>query len=136
MNVKPTPGPARVAIVTIGPPAPWRPSARPQATTDVERIAVVAIDFYPLMPVSKPEQITTRRSAMEIDSEPAKAVFNHPENITFGKARLIWAEETTADAAGRGVDRPAGWVMPGGRRIVDRGHALEVVAGMDFLSKR
>lgn len=73
---------------------------------------------------------------MEIDSEPAKAVFNHPQNITFGKARLIWAEETTLDEAGRGVARPAGWVVPGGARITDRSRALEIVATMDALSKR
>lgn len=59
--------------------------------------------------------------------------FCHPNNLEFGKARLIWAEEVPVSV---GVFRPAGWVVPGGARITDRSRALEIVAAMDALSKR
>ncbi len=59
--------------------------------------------------------------------------FCHPNNLEFGKARLIWAE--ACHPVGRDP-LPEGWAIPGGARITDRSSALEIVATMDALSNR
>lgn len=51
MTVKPNPGPAHVAMVSIGPPITNRWCVvPPQSITGLPRVPVVAVDFYPLRP--------------------------------------------------------------------------------------
>lgn len=47
-KIKPTPGPAQVAVVSIGPPSKsYRRIVLPNAIAMLDRMPVVAIDFYP-----------------------------------------------------------------------------------------
>lgn len=58
-NVKPVHGPARVALVSIGPRAANRWFVvRPQAIADLPCVPVVAVDFYPGRPTQacKPQE--------------------------------------------------------------------------------
>lgn len=54
--------------------------------------------------------------------------FDHPRNITVGKARVIYAMPVTEDFA---IKHPEGWVLPGGRRTQDYLEAYSMAVRMD-----
>ena len=54
--------------------------------------------------------------------------FSHPNNITVGKGRIIWAPSV-------GPFIPEGWVLPGGLRTTDRDEAWAAAMGIDRLSQ-
>ena len=56
--------------------------------------------------------------------------FDHPENITVGKARVIYALAVIGFSK---VIYPEGWVLPGGRRTQQLADAQAVAAAMDKL---
>lgn len=55
---------------------------------------------------------------------------DHKHNLNVGSARLIWADACTPFGK---PQSPAGWVLPGGDRTIDRNKALRVVKNMDRL---
>ena len=55
----------------------------------------------------------------------AESSLNHPKNITYGAAKVIYAQ-----AVGR---RPMGWVLPGGLRTTDYDEAFACAVRMDAL---
>ena len=56
-------------------------------------------------------------------------VFDHPDNITLGKGRVIWAPSC-------GPFIPEGWVLPGGLRTTDIAGASAMAQLIDQLSRR
>lgn len=58
-------------------------------------------------------------------TEPPRAIFDHPHNVTVGQGRVIFAEACTP-IGGNFCER--GWVLPGGARTTNRAIA-EMVAG-------
>lgn len=50
--------------------------------------------------------------------------FDHIKNIHFGSATVPYVEDPPGD-------RPAGWVMPGGKWTTDRAQAMECAYAMD-----
>ncbi len=54
--------------------------------------------------------------------------FDHPENITVGKARVIYALAVIGFSK---VIYPEGWVLPGGRRTQDKIEAYRAAEAMD-----
>lgn len=70
--------------------------------------------------------VTAWAAPVELPSDGwQSASFDHPRNITFGHARLIYAEPV-----GR---RPRGWVMPGGLRTTDYSEAFGWAVKLDAL---
>ena len=64
------------------------------------------------------------------------SVFDDPRNVQCGKARVIWAEQTTIThrgQVGKGEALPAGWVLPGGNRVLDRQLAVDAAVIVDRL---
>jgi hypothetical protein len=57
--------------------------------------------------------------------------FTNPLDITIGWGRIIWAEATEH----KGLVHPAGWVLPGGERTLDRERAEAVARAIDGKSK-
>lgn len=55
----------------------------------------------------------------------AESSLDHPKNITFGAARVIYAQPVGA--------RPMGWVLPGGLRTTDCAEAFAWAVRMDAL---
>jgi hypothetical protein len=53
--------------------------------------------------------------------------FTNPLDITIGRGRIIWAEATEH----KGLVHPAGWVLPGGERTLDRERAEAVARAID-----
>ncbi len=70
---------------------------------------------------------------MEPDFSRAKVVFDHPNNITMGHARVIWAAACHPIGCS---PIPDGWALPGGERTTDSGRALQVATAMDASFKR
>lgn len=65
-----------------------------------------------------------------VDTEKSPP-FDHPRNITVGKARVIYA------LAVMGFSKPIhpeGWVLPGGRRTTDFAEAHAAAARMEGLT--
>lgn len=65
------------------------------------------------------------------DAEP-QIRFDHPKNITFGRARIVYApaQKTTG-----GEHFTEGWALPGGRRTVDPSRALRIAQAIDAMSR-
>lgn len=60
-------------------------------------------------------------------------MFDHKNNITVGKARVIFAKACTP--IGRNP-LPDGYALPGGHRTTDRNEAFGVACAMDELMAR
>jgi hypothetical protein len=60
--------------------------------------------------------------------EKSIARFDDVRNITVGKGRIIWAPATVV-----GTNRflPEGWVLPGGKRTLDREEAEAAARAID-----
>lgn len=58
----------------------------------------------------------------------SEARFDHPKNINYGQARVIYAMPVAY--------RPLGWVMPGGMRTTDYSEAYACAVRMDALLVR
>lgn len=56
-------------------------------------------------------------------------VFDHPDNITIGKGRIIWAPSC-------GYGFPEGWVLLGGKRSQDIAEASAQAMWIDQVSRR
>ena len=56
--------------------------------------------------------------------------FNDWRNITVGRARVIYALETTGTS---GVRHPEGWALVGGNRTTDRSEATRQAEAMNEL---
>ena len=54
--------------------------------------------------------------------------FNHPLDMTVGKARVIYAQAVIGFSK---VIYPEGWVLPGGRRTQDKIEAYRAAEAMD-----
>lgn len=53
------------------------------------------------------------------------ASLNHPKNIIYGAAKVVYAQAVGA--------RPMGWVLPGGLRTTDYDEAFSCAVCMDAL---
>jgi len=60
--------------------------------------------------------------------EMSIARFDDVRNITVGKGRVIWAPATVT---GSKQFFPEGWVLPGGRRTLDREEAEAAARAID-----
>ncbi len=69
----------------------------------------------------------------EPESGQPSAYLNHPNNITLGLARVIWAPACRPIG---GSHLPDGWALPGGERTTDSGRALQVATAMNAMFKR
>lgn len=50
----------------------------------------------------------------------APEVFRHPNNIQYGKGRIMWGNAAIPEIGDyKGVSLAEGWVLPGGRRTTD-----------------
>ncbi len=65
-----------------------------------------------------------------LDQDVPAPPLDHKHNLNIGCARLIWAEACTPFGKS---PYPAGWVLPGGERTIDRTRALRIVKNMDRL---
>ena len=57
--------------------------------------------------------------------------FWHPENLSSGKGRILYAKGSTGCD---GVWRPEGWCLPGGERTTNRQRAFAVAVEIDRLT--
>lgn len=79
-----------------------------------------------LAATSTPATVQTTYAPAAVPFVPqAEASLNHPKNITFGAARVIYAQPVGA--------RPMGWVLPGGLRTTDYAEAFAWAVRMDAL---
>ena len=65
--------------------------------------------------------------------------FKHPNDITIGRGRIIWAEALTYEGKHppyQGETFPEGWVLPGGVRTQDRALAEAVAKQIDEIAAR
>lgn len=64
--------------------------------------------------------------------ERAIGSFDHKNNITVGKGRVLWGKSATCTS---GLHHPEGYVLPGGVRTLDRARAHAVASAIDELSR-
>jgi hypothetical protein len=67
------------------------------------------------------------------DDTIAPAVFDHPNNITIGTGRILWAKACT-DTCGNA--HAEGWVLPGGRRTQNEVDARATALKLDQMSPK
>jgi hypothetical protein len=65
-------------------------------------------------------------------SKTEKFKFDHPNDITIGVGRIVYANEQEV----KGVKLPEGWALPGGIRTTNRDHAEHAARQINDAARR